>query len=60
VKLKDLKEMVTTASVGSNVLPQRWLTTILRRPNLSAKDMSFYTDINVKKGNKKWRKKNAR
>jgi len=45
-----LKEMVTSASVGTNLIPQRWLTKMLRRPNLSLKDMSFYTDINLKKG----------
>ena len=57
-----LKEMVTSAAVGTNLIPQRWLGKILRRPNLSLKDMSFYTDINLKKGKTqkgktKWPKK---
>lgn len=50
MKLKKIVEMVTSANVGTNLIPQRWLTKMLRRPNLSLKDMSFYTDINLKKG----------
>ena len=54
--------MVTSLSVGSNLIPQRWLGKMLRRSNLSAKDMTFYTDINQRKGKTqpkktKWPKK---
>jgi len=57
MKLKNIIEMTTSINVGSNVLPQRWLTKMLRRPNLSEKQTEYYTKINLKKGKSKWPKK---
>jgi hypothetical protein len=53
MKLKNILEMVTSASVGTNLIPQRWLGKMLTRPNLKYKDMTFYTSINQKKGKEK-------
>jgi len=47
--LREIIEMTTSSNVGSNLIPQRFLTKLLRRPNLKYKDMTYYTSIGQKK-----------
>jgi|WetSurMetagenome_2_1015567.scaffolds.fasta_scaffold30098_4 hypothetical protein len=55
--LREIIEMTTSSNVGSNLIPQRFLTKLLRRPNLKYKDMTYYTSIDQEKPNVGRRKK---
>jgi len=49
--LRKIIEMTTSTNVGSNLIPARFLTKMLRRPNLKYKDMTYYTSIGQEKPN---------
>lgn len=51
MNLKSLLEMTTSISVGSNIIPQRWFTKILKVSN--KKDKEFFTKIGRKNEVKK-------
>ena len=54
-----LKEMTSSVSAGTNLLPSRFFTKLLRRPNLRYQDLLFYTELNKEKKNARGRKPRA-
>lgn len=55
--LREIIEMTTSTNVGNNLIPHRFLTKLLRRPNLKYKDMTYYTSIGQEKPNVRRSKK---
>ena len=48
MRLRDILEMTTSAAVGSNLIPQRWLRKFLKMSNGPEKDLLFFTKIRTK------------
>jgi hypothetical protein len=54
--MSRLHEMTSSVSAGTNLLPCRFLTKLLRRKNLKYQDYLFYTELNKEKKNARGRK----